>query len=145
MSNFITSVYVNNIFHLNDLEIPLSAVKRQHLLLTGKNGSGKTSLLNAIMEFIEQIYGDKCYICERIVTTDYEVEHLASRKNHKSGLNEWENLFIACNYCNDKKKNSFDGIKHPDSYNVEEVIIHSVDLMNEKVNFSTASTEPGVI
>ena len=58
MSNFITSVHINQIFHLKDLDIPVSGEKRQHLLLTGKNGSGKTSLLNAIMEFIEMINND---------------------------------------------------------------------------------------
>lgn len=88
---------------------------------------------------------DKCYICERKVTTDYEVEHLASQKNNTEKVNEWENLYIACNYCNDKKKNAFDDIKHPDTYNVEEVIIHDFDAMNENVLFSTASTDAGVM
>ena len=59
MSNYITSIHVNQIFHLKDLDIPLSSEKKQHLLLTGKNGSGKTSLMNAIMEFIEKVYADK--------------------------------------------------------------------------------------
>jgi predicted ATP-binding protein involved in virulence len=44
---------------LKNLDIPISEEKKQHLLLTGKNGSGKTSLMNAIMEFIEIIYIDK--------------------------------------------------------------------------------------
>lgn len=59
MGNFIKSVHINKIFHLENLDIPVSSEKRQHLLLTGKNGSGKTSLLNAIMDFIEMIYQDK--------------------------------------------------------------------------------------
>lgn len=59
MSNYITKIHVNKIFHLEKLDIFLSAEKRQHLLLTGKNGSGKTSLLNAVMEFIEKICADK--------------------------------------------------------------------------------------
>lgn len=59
MSNFITSIHVNQIFHLKDLDINLSGDKMQHLLLTGKNGSGKTSLMNAIIEFIEKVYADK--------------------------------------------------------------------------------------
>lgn len=59
MSNYITSIHINQIFHLKDLDIPMSSEKKQHLLLTGKNGSGKTSLMNAIMEFIESIYADK--------------------------------------------------------------------------------------
>ena len=59
MSNYITSIHVNQIFHLKDLNIPVSTDKKQHLLLTGKNGSGKTSLMNAMMEFIEKVYADK--------------------------------------------------------------------------------------
>ncbi len=59
MSNYITSIHINQIFHLKNLDIPISEEKKQHLLLTGKNGSGKTSLMNAIMEFIEIIYIDK--------------------------------------------------------------------------------------
>ncbi len=59
MSNFITSLHINKIFHLENLDIHVSTERKQHLLLTGRNGSGKTSLLNAIMEFIERIYADK--------------------------------------------------------------------------------------
>lgn len=59
MGNYITSIHINQIFHLENLNISLSSGKRQHLLLTGKNGSGKTSLMNAVMEFIENIYQDK--------------------------------------------------------------------------------------
>lgn len=53
MNNFITSIHINQIFHLKDLDIVISEKSKQHLLLTGKNGSGKTSLMNAIMEFLE--------------------------------------------------------------------------------------------
>lgn len=88
---------------------------------------------------------DKCYICERKVTTNYEVEHLASQKNNAGEVNEWGNLYISCNYCNNKKKNAFDDIRHPDTYDVEDVIIHGFDAMNEMVLFSTASTEPSVV
>ncbi len=48
MENFITSIYVENSRNIKDLEIKLSDEKRQHLILTGKNGSGKTSLLEEI-------------------------------------------------------------------------------------------------
>ena len=59
MSNYIKSIHINQIFHLKDLDIPVSTDKKQHLLLTGKNGSGKTSLMNAMMKFIENVYSDK--------------------------------------------------------------------------------------
>lgn len=59
MGNYITSIHVNRIYHLENLDIFLSPEKKQHLLLTGKNGSGKTSLMDAIMRFIDNIYKDK--------------------------------------------------------------------------------------
>lgn len=66
MSNYITSIHINQIFHLKDLDIPMSSEKKQHLLLTGKNGSGKTSLMNAIMEFIEKIYAGESSIYGKV-------------------------------------------------------------------------------
>lgn len=99
---------------------------------------------DAVKRAILEDQDDKCYICERKVTTDYEVEHLLSQSHDETGINKWENLYIACNYCNDKKKTSFDNIKHPDTYNVEDEINHSVDLENEHVTFTTTSDDPGI-
>ena len=48
MEHFITSVHINEVRHLKDIEIKLNPEKRQHLILTGKNGSGKTSVLQAM-------------------------------------------------------------------------------------------------
>jgi len=45
---FITDIKINKVRHIEDVNIELSKIKRGHLILTGKNGSGKTSLLNAI-------------------------------------------------------------------------------------------------
>ena len=100
---------------------------------------------DAVKRAILDDQDDKCYICERKVTTDYEVEHLASQANNGEAVNEWSNLYIACGYCNGKKSDMFDDIKHPDIYNVEEVITHSVDLEHECVNFTTTSEDPAVI
>lgn len=47
MSCYITNIYINKIRHLRDININLSNEKK-HLLITGKNGSGKTSLLDAL-------------------------------------------------------------------------------------------------
>lgn len=48
---YITKIKVNKVRHLKDFEINLGE-KKKHLILTGKNGSGKTSLLNEIEEVI---------------------------------------------------------------------------------------------
>ena len=42
---FITDITINKVRHLQDIHIPLSGKERKHLILTGKNGSGKTSVL----------------------------------------------------------------------------------------------------
>lgn len=41
---FISNIKVNKVRHLNNLEINLSKNKRKHLIITGKSGSGKTSV-----------------------------------------------------------------------------------------------------
>src|SRR6218665_77036 len=53
--NFITNIFAENSRNVKDLEIPLSNDCRMHLILTGKNGSGKTSLLLEINKFLTQI------------------------------------------------------------------------------------------
>ena len=49
---FITSVKINKVRHLEGLEIRLSDTERKHLILTGKNGSGKTSVLGALRDYL---------------------------------------------------------------------------------------------
>ena len=81
---------------------------------------------------------DKCYLCERKLTTDYEVEHLVSQKGDASKMNEWDNLFVACNYCNDRKKENYDEIPLPNSMNFEDVIQQDCDIQSKKMAFTTS-------
>ena len=55
MEHFITSIHINEVRHLKNIEIKLNSEKRQHLILTGKNGSGKTSVLMAIRSYLSSI------------------------------------------------------------------------------------------
>ena len=55
---FISEIDIEKLYHLSDIKIKLDATKRQHLLLTGKNGSGKTSLLLRIVKYL-QIVNDE--------------------------------------------------------------------------------------
>jgi predicted ATP-binding protein involved in virulence len=50
---FITEVFIEKLRHLKEIKIPLSDTEKKHLILTGKNGSGKTSFLN-VSEDIEK-------------------------------------------------------------------------------------------
>ncbi len=56
---------------------------------------------------------NKCYLCERKLVTDFQVEHLRSRAKFPELSFHWTNLICSCSYCNGKKSNVFDNILNP--------------------------------
>lgn len=84
---------------------------------------------------------EKCYICERKLVTDYEVEHLKSENNYPELMQEWTNLFLACRYCNGKKSDSFDDNVYPLTADVEEEICQRIDFGKNKAVFTTSVTD----
>lgn len=58
MNRYISRIHINKLFHLQDISIDIADENSPHLILTGKNGSGKTVLLNAIGEFLDNIKDD---------------------------------------------------------------------------------------
>ena len=52
---YITKIKINKVRHLQNLEISLPSNEKKHLIITGKNGSGKTSLLDAISVFLNSV------------------------------------------------------------------------------------------
>lgn len=83
---------------------------------------------------VDQDY--KCYLCERKLVTDFQVDHRQSRANHPGKANDWRNLLMACGYCNQKKSSQFDGIVDPTVLNVEEWISQIYDSSRETFSFS---------
>ena len=63
---FLTSVDIVKVRHLKNITIPLSMEKRKHLILTGKNGSGKTSVLDSLAAFFGFLVGSNFYSREEI-------------------------------------------------------------------------------
>ncbi len=53
---FITNLKIRQVRHLRDITIPLSEKHVKHLILTGKNGSGKTSVAAALARYLNKIY-----------------------------------------------------------------------------------------
>lgn len=68
----------------------------------------------------------KCYVCERKRDTDFEIEHIKSQSNYHDLRTCWNNLFLSCKYCNDKKSNKYDNILNPNLENIEELIVHII-------------------
>jgi predicted ATP-binding protein involved in virulence len=58
MSVYLTKIQINKVFHLENISIELDSQEKTHLILTGKNGSGKTSLLICIADFLQKIKSD---------------------------------------------------------------------------------------
>jgi hypothetical protein len=81
---------------------------------------------------------DKCYICERYRDTDFEIEHHKSQKNHPELIQDWNNLFMGCRYCNGKKSNDYDDILNPKDCNIEDEIEQRIDFANKKAVFASS-------
>ncbi len=75
MNYFIKNIKINKLLHLQDFNIPIANEKTPHLILTGKNGTGKTILLNAIADFLD------------IVKEDTSMHFL----NYYNYLEQWKN------------------------------------------------------
>mgnify|MGYP003291011632 CR=1 FL=1 len=52
VQTFLTQVDILKVRHLSNIQIPLSKDTRKHLIITGKNASGKTSVLLQLVDFL---------------------------------------------------------------------------------------------
>ena len=83
---------------------------------------------------------EKCYICERHLTADFEIDHLCGRSSELS--RQWSNLLFACNYCNKKKSNGYHNILNPLSVNIEEEIVQGMDYSRKLAVFAGVQDSP---
>ena len=86
-NTFLTSVDIQKVRHLHDISIPLSDKERKHLILTGKNGSGKTSVLDALSDFLDFVVGDQFMLKDEILESMNTY-----KKSIPSGTSESEKL-----------------------------------------------------
>ncbi|NDV56597.1 HNH endonuclease [Bacteroides sp. 519] len=87
---------------------------------------------------------EKCYLCERKLGTDYEIEHLKSQKNFSDLVREWSNLFLSCSYCNGRKTNIYDNIINPVENNLENIIVHIDEPISNRVHFTTTNQDESI-
>lgn len=89
-----------------------------------------------VQERLAQDHYEKCYLCERSLCTDFQVEHLKSQEHHPELKQNWNNLFWSCAYCNGKKGNRFDNILNPMSVNIEDEIKQIMDFSQKQASFT---------
>lgn len=80
----------------------------------------------------------KCYLCERLLGTDFEIEHFAGREGNL--INDWNNLLLSCGYCNRKKSNNYNNLLNPLHNNIEEKIQQRLNISTKKVDFYSAES-----
>ena len=74
--------------HLKNIEIPLSEGKMKHLIITGKNGCGKTSLLDALAAYLDVITHPESYreCKKKLEKSKEELQNVISRENASEEL-----------------------------------------------------------
>lgn len=86
---FITDLKIEKVRHLNDISIPLSKNQIKHLILTGKNGSGKTSVAEALAESLNAVWTDE-YFADK----ERWVMHAVDEKNKAVQNGEKEEVVL---------------------------------------------------
>lgn len=94
MEHYIREIKIDELRHLSDVAITLNAESRQHLMLTGKNGSGKTSLLEAIRKYLCAINDGKF----NMLVHDYIPCLLEAEKRRSKVKTEAERMEAEENY-----------------------------------------------
>ncbi len=84
MNYFVKNIKINKLLHLQDFNIPI-ANETPHLILTGKNGSGKTILLNAIADFLDIVKEDTSM---DFVNYKRHLEFWKNEKNKENGSSQ---------------------------------------------------------
>lgn len=92
---FIENLEIKENRHIQRLDIPLSKEKRKHLIFTGKNGSGKTTILNAINKLFNNL----------IVENMLETEELAITINNNQDIFDFRKLSFIVAYFESKRDN----------------------------------------
>ena len=103
---FLTGIEIKKVRHLQNISIPLSTEKRKHLILTGKNGSGKTSVLERLKENLEYLVSNEFQFCAQIekmieyntnrLGTEGTSDEIKSQKESaQRDLTYWKNKFLA--------------------------------------------------
>lgn len=117
---FITRLVLENVRNLDHVEIPLSENEKKHLIFTGKNGSGKTTILDNLSEYFHDLTATnnvqmaevRLSTAQNLLTmarrrkpiSETEVlEHEEDVRNRKQELRELRRGFIVETNCSEKE------------------------------------------
>ena len=89
---YIHKIHINKIRHLQNISIPIESDNYPHLILTGKNGSGKTSVLEAVANHLENIANDSF---KKFLNYEQNIKYYQDKLNNGSNsVNDKKGLEI---------------------------------------------------
>ena len=108
---YITKLHIQKVRHLENLDIEITPdpKKLRHLILTGKNGSGKTSLLEAIRAYLNAVSTtNDPYEAEKYLNSGYR--NLQYAKDRKAPTNEIHDIENNIAYYKERIKQAKSGL-----------------------------------
>lgn len=110
---FLTAIHIRKVRHLTDIDIPLSSDVRKNLILTGKNGSGKTSILEMIAQNIAEVFSEVNGIPKQYKTTTPQIRGvLLECQNFRTLLRRYRAGQFILAYFKDQRTIEVDGTKN---------------------------------
>lgn len=103
-------------------------------LFTTRKNDTSVSRLSQGNALYDQIYADqhgKCYLCERHLCTDIQVDHLRPKAKNSAPTLDWNNLYITCSYCNFVKNSKYPDLLNPALTEPCRLVRHKISFENE--------------
>lgn len=93
---FVTNIKIENVRHLKNINISLHNNEAKHLIFTGKNGSGKTSVLEALSNYLNAVAtSDRLIKAQQFLQQHKtELKKLQQQKVESAQVIEEENAVI---------------------------------------------------
>ncbi len=70
---YITNIEINKVRHLKNIAVSLRENQIRHLVLTGKNGSGKTSVVEALARYLHNLSTDQFFVNKESWLVDAQI------------------------------------------------------------------------
>lgn len=97
---FLTELNIHKVRHLQNITIPLANDERKNLVLTGKNGCGKTSVLKSLVEFLQYA-----------ISTSYK-----SKEDILGSIRHWDRMLNKCDDTETGRKKREDALRFKQLY-----------------------------
>lgn len=82
---FIKNIHIDSVRHLKNIDINISDNECKHIIFTGKNGSGKTSLIEALSKYIEYVSNNKSEESRNVLDINFNITEAEIYNKFNSG------------------------------------------------------------